>query len=89
MATFQAYQDRAYAVDTSGDAYIAYLPTAPTASRSIGFADYNNTFGTNALTIHAQTKKIEGSGSPLILNTSGDSCILTYIDETVGWIVTG
>lgn len=89
MASFNAIQGKAYAVDTSTDVCTATLPVLPTVGLSVGFADYLNTFGSNALTISGNGKLIEGSGSPLILSTNGDSCVLTYIDETQGWIVTG
>ena len=89
MAGFNAEQGKGYMVNTTAEAYTATLPASPTVGKSVGFADYAKKFGTNALTISGNGKYIEGSGSPLILNTNGIGCILTYIDATRGWIVTG
>jgi hypothetical protein len=74
-----------YFVNTSGGAVTANLP-AGTAGDVIAFADYTNTFQTNALTITPNgSEKINGGAGSVILSTEGQSLTLVYVDSTEGW----
>jgi hypothetical protein len=74
-----------YFVNTSGGAVTANLP-AGTAGDVIAFADYTNTFQTNALTITPNgSEKINGGAGSVILSTEGQSLTLVYVDSTKGW----
>jgi hypothetical protein len=87
-ATFTAANGVGYFCNTSGGAFTANLP-AGVAGAIISLADYSGTFATNSLTISANgSEKIAGETTDPILNTSGQSVTLVYVDATEGWVTT-
>ena len=87
-ATFTAVSGEGYFCNTSGGAFTANFP-AGSAGAIVSLADYSGTFGTNSLTISANgSEKIAGETTDPILNTSGQSVTLVYVDATEGWVTT-
>jgi hypothetical protein len=87
-ATFTAVSGEGYFCNTSGGAFTVNLP-AGVAGAIVSLADYSGTFGTNSLTISANgSEKIAGETTDPILNTSGQSVTLVYVDATEGWVTT-
>jgi hypothetical protein len=85
-ATFTAANGEGYFVNTAGGAVTANLP-AGSAGAIVSFADYGDNFGTNALTISANgSDKISGETLDAILETSGESVTLVFVDSTEGWV---
>ncbi len=74
-----------YGVNTTSNAVTLTLPATATQSEYLDVFDYSNTFGTNNCTIARNGHKIEGLAENLILNVSGFSLKLMYIDATVGF----
>jgi hypothetical protein len=74
-----------YFVNTTSAAITVTLPAAAVQGEYISFSDYANTFSTNNLTIARNGHKIEGLADNLIVNITGFSFTLMYIDSTVGW----
>jgi hypothetical protein len=85
-SNFTAVANEAYPVNTTSAAITVTLPASPTAGQIITLTDYARTFGTNNLTINPNGNKIQSSTSNVIVNTSGASVGLVYIDSTQGWI---
>ena len=84
--TFTAANGEGYFVDTSGGAVTANLP-AGSAGAIVSFSDYTRTFANNNLTISPNgSEKIGGVAADVILNVSGQSITLVYVDGTEGWI---
>jgi len=87
-ATFTASNGVGYFCNTSGGAFTANLP-AGVAGAIVSFADYSGTFAANPLTISANgSEKIAGETTDPVLNTSGQSVTLVYVDATEGWVTT-
>ena len=85
-ASFTAAASTTYPCNTTSAAITVTLPAAPSAGDQIVLIDYARTFPTNILTINPNAKKINGSTSNVIINTSGASVALIYIDATQGWL---
>tara|TARA_Y100001938_G_C8042276_1_gene406796 strand:+ start:53 stop:1387 length:1335 start_codon:yes stop_codon:yes gene_type:complete len=84
-STFTAVNAQGFFVDTSSGAVTANLP-AGTAGSIVAFADYTNTFQTNALTISPNgSQKIGGLNANASLSTEGLSATFLYVDDTEGW----
>jgi hypothetical protein len=77
-----------YFADTTSSAFTITLPTSPSAGDIVAISDYASNFGTNNLTVGRNGSNIEGNASDYILNKSGVSVTLVYVDATKGWIVT-
>jgi|TARA_B110000259_G_scaffold184446_2_gene231535 hypothetical protein len=87
-STFTAANGVGYFANTSGSAFTSNLP-AGSAGAVVSFADYTRTFSTNSLTISPNgSEKIGGVAADLVLNVSGQSITLVYVDGTEGWINT-
>jgi hypothetical protein len=85
---FTAVAGEGYFVDTSSGAISVNLP-AGTAGAVVGFADYANNFGTNAVTlVQNGSDKIGGSTVNATLGVSGAAVTIVFVDATKGWIVT-
>ena len=82
-----AVSGKGYFADTSASAFNVTLPSSPSAGDIIAVADYASNFGTNNLTIARNGSNIEGSASNYVLNQTGVSVTLVYVDATKGWIV--
>lgn len=63
------------------------LPAAPAPGDVIAFADAQNTWGSNPITILRGGAKIEGAGANFSNSAAGTFFSLLYIDATVGWRV--
>jgi hypothetical protein len=83
---FTAASGNAYPCNTTSAAFTVTLPASPSAGNFITLFDYARTFGTNNLTIAPNGNKISGSTSNAILNTSGASVSIIYVDSTQGWL---
>jgi hypothetical protein len=84
-AAFTAVSGDGYFVNTTSGAITATLP-AGSAGAIVAFADYANTFDTNALTITPNgTDKIAGTNANATVTTEGASTTFVYVDSTQGW----
>ena len=85
-ATFSAVSGDGFFCNTTGGAFTCNLP-AGSAGAIVSLADYAGTWQTNALTVSANgSEKIGGRDSDPVLNTSGQSVTLVYVDSTQGWV---
>ncbi len=82
---FTAVNGDGFFVNTSGGAITVTLPSSPSAGDIVAFADYANTWNTNAVTICRGGSKINGVCANTLLETSGQSVTLIYVDGTRGW----
>jgi hypothetical protein len=74
--------------DTTNGPFIVNLPTTPTPGDSLTIIDVPKLFGAFPVTLNADTIRIEGQlNSDLILNVSGATVVLRYINTTYGWKV--
>jgi len=85
-ASFAAAANLTYAINSTSGAITATLPAAPNANDYITFIDYARTFGTYALTLNPNGKKINASTSNVVLSISGEAVSLIYVDSTQGWL---
>lgn len=83
---FTASAGNAYPVNTTSNPIWVTLPSSPGAGNVIILTDYKQTFGANAVTINPNGSNIYGVSSNVLLNTSGESVNLVYIDSTQGWL---
>ncbi|CAB4242040.1 hypothetical protein UFOVP86_27 [uncultured Caudovirales phage] len=83
---FTAVAGRAYPVNTTSAAITVTLPASPSAGNIVQLTDYAGTWATNNVTVSPNGSKITGLTSNSILNVSGSSLALVYIDATQGWI---
>ena len=85
-STFTAANGEGYFANTAGGAFTMNLP-AGVAGAIVSVADYGDNFGTNALTISANgSDKISGETQDAVLETSGESATLVFVDSTEGWV---
>ena len=85
-AAFTGVASNGYPINTTSAAITVTLPATAANGDTIILTDYARTFGINSLTINANGLKINGSTSNIVVNTSGASVTLVYIDATQGWI---
>ena len=84
-STFTAANGEGYFANTSGGAFTMNLP-AGSAGNIVSVVDYTNTFSTYNLTISPNgSEKIGGTAGDSVLNTTGQSVTLVYVDGTEGW----
>jgi len=84
-AGFTAVSGTGYFVNTTSGAITVSLP-AGSAGAIVAFADYANTFDTNALTIAPNgSDKIGGTNANATVSTEGASTTFVYVDSTQGW----
>ena len=84
--TFSATNGEGYFCNTAGGAFTANLP-AGSAGAIVSFADYNDNFQNNALTISPNgSDKIGGEALSVQLSNKGQSVTLVFIDSTEGWV---
>jgi hypothetical protein len=84
---FTAVSGVGYFCDTSGGAFTATLPSAPSAGAIVALSDYTGTFGTNTLTIGRNGSNINAAAADLLLNVNNTTATLIYVDATEGWRV--
>ena len=87
---FTAVSGNGYFCDTAASgAFTLTLPSSPSAGDIVGMKDYNGNFATANLTIGRGGSKINGgSGADVVIETSGASIFLVYVDATQGWVAT-
>ena len=82
---FTAVNGTGYFVNTTSGAITVTLP-AGSAGAIVSFADYTNTWQTNAVTITPNgSEKIGGVNANATLSTQGQSVTFVYVDATEGW----
>ena len=87
---FTAVSGEGYFCDTAASgAFTLTLPSSPSAGDIVGFKDYNGSFATANLTIGRNGSPINGGNSvDVVINTSGASIFLVYVDASQGWVAT-
>jgi len=80
-----AVSGKGYFINTSGGAVTVTLPSSPTAGDVVAINDYANTFATNAVTLDRNSSKIDGNCGNAVLNISGMTQTVVYVDGTKGW----
>jgi hypothetical protein len=85
-ANLTAVSGNAYPINTTSAAIYVTLPASPSAGNSIQLTDYARTWNANSVTLNPNGNKIQGSTSNVILNISGQSVSLVYVDSTQGWL---
>jgi len=83
---FTAVAGEGYFCNTTSSAFTVTLPASPTAGQQIAVVDYAGTFATNAITLGANSNKIEGGTNNKILTTNREAVTITYVDSTQGWV---
>jgi hypothetical protein len=85
---FTAVAGRGYPCNTTSSAFTVTLPASPSVGDYIQVVDYAGTFATNALTLGANSNKINGVVSDKGINTNREAVTITYVDSTQGWVST-
>ena len=84
-ATFSAVDGEGYFVNTTAGVVTVNLP-AGSAGAIVAVNDYASTAATYNITIAADgSEKINGSTDDHLINTSGVTITLVYVDSTQGW----
>jgi hypothetical protein len=90
-STLTAVAGNGYWIDTTSNACTITLPASASVGDQIIFVDYARTWGTNKITINANSLNYQGYSSLLELiqyNTNGQSVSIVYSGATQGWIPT-
>jgi hypothetical protein len=91
-STLTAVAGNGYWIDTTLNACTVTLPASASVGDQIIFVDYARNWGTNAITINANSLNYQGysssTGTNPIYNTSGQSVSIIYSGATQGWIPT-
>jgi hypothetical protein len=91
-STLTAVAGNGYWIDTTLNACTVTLPASASVGDQIILVDYDRTWGTNNLTINANSLNYQGysssTGTNPIYNTSGQSVSIVYSGATQGWIPT-
>jgi len=85
---FTAVSGRGYPCNTTSSAFTVTLPASPSVGDYVQIVDYAGTFATNALTLGANSNKINGVVANKGLNTNREAVTLVYVDSTQGWVST-
>ena len=84
---FTAVSGNRYLCDTSGGAFTMTLPLSPTAGDIVGFVDYGETFGTNALTVGRNSQEIMNIAADMTADVTNFSGALQFTGATRGWVL--
>ena len=84
-ADFTAVDGEGYFINSAGGAVTVTLPGSPSAGNVVAVSDYNNTAGTNAITVARNGSKINGGTSNLTISKGNSAVQLVYVDATTGW----
>ena len=84
-APFTGVSGKGYFVNTTCGAVTVTLPATPTAGDIISIKDYARTFGINNITLCRNGSKMDGTCANGVINTTGESTTLIYVDGTKGW----
>ena len=89
-STMTAVAGEAYWINTTSNACTITLPASASVGDSIIFADYDRTWGTNAITIDSNGLNYQGEDDTALVEygTDGLALAITYMDATQGWIPT-
>lgn len=74
--------------DTTSGSFTITLPDALLEGDTIQIIDIQSNFGTNNLIIDRNSNNINGAGNNLTADVNGVILTLTYINPTLGWIIT-
>jgi len=85
---FTAVSGRGYPCNTTSSAFTVTLPASPSVGDYVQIVDYAGTFATNAITLGANSNKIDGGTINKTLNTNREAVTITYVDSTQGWVAT-
>ena len=86
--TANAFSGQKLFIDTSSNTITVTLPSAPTVGDEISFMDVADNFGTNALTINPNGKKIFGATANGTVSTEGAAFTIVFTGNTHGWKIT-
>jgi hypothetical protein len=87
-STMTAEAGNAYWINTTSNACTITLPASASNGDEILFADYDRTWGTNAITIDSNGLNYQGDDDTFTVEygTDGQSLHIVYSDATNGWI---
>ena len=87
-STMTAKAGNGYWIDTTSNACTITLPAAASDGDEIIFADYDRTWGTNAITIDSNGLNYQGDDDTFTVEygTDGQALHIVYSDATKGWI---
>ena len=87
-STANAFGGQRLFIDTSSNAITVTLPSAPSVGDEISFLDLADNFGTNALTINPNGKKVFGATANGTVSTDGAAFTIVFTGNTHGWKLT-
>ena len=87
-STANVFSGQKLFIDTSSNTITITFPSAPTVGDEISLMDIADNFGSNALTINPNGKKIFGATSNGTVSTSGASFTVVFTGDTHGWKIT-
>jgi len=76
-----------YNVDTTAGGFNLTLPSSPVVGDFVWVSDYAGTFANNNLTLLRNGSNTEGLAEDLIIDISGISVLVEYINTTKGWVM--
>jgi len=87
-ATMTAEAGNAYWIDTTSNACTITLPSSASNGDEIIFADYDRTWGTNAITLDSNGLNYQGDDDSFAVEygTDGQALRIVYSGATTGWI---
>ena len=87
-ATANAFSGQKLIIDTTSNAITVTLPSAPAVGDEVSFMDVADNFGTLALTINPNGKKIFGATANGTVSTDGAAFTIVFTGNTHGWKIT-
>ena len=87
-ATANAFGGQRLFIDTTSNAITVTLPSAPSVGDEISFLDVADNFGTLALTINPNGKKVFGATANGTVSTDGAAFTIVFTGNTHGWKLT-
>ena len=76
-----------YNVDTTAGGFNLTLPLSPVVGDFVWVSDYAGTLSNNNLTLLRNGSNTEGLAEDLIIDISGISVLVEYINTTKGWVM--
>jgi hypothetical protein len=87
-SNFTASNNEGYWVNTTSGAITVTLPASPSVGDVLEFSDYDQTWGSNAITLNLNSLKFQGGTANPSYSTNGQSIRIIYSGTTNGWIPT-
>ena len=87
-STANVFSGQKLFIDTSSNTITITFPSGPIVGDEISIMDIADNFGSNALTINPNGKKIFGSTSNGTVSTSGASFTVVFTGDAHGWKLT-